>query len=357
MPPAQNVFFKILSNLNQGGPNHLAGESQTCWPDTLPVLYPANTLDPCQVVISSRYHLVQVRQNLKKYRVAPQWGMRVVCKKPLRRLVVRIVDQWCLPSWREMPVITRQIGLRHDRKSIDKNQKKKKWCRPHTAFFTWIASFAKPTNDHVTDVFSFRFFLGRSVQATSWWKTPELTLTSCFSTSAQTSLKRSSERLLLFELSSSLSRIDDVFVTFGGKEKQQPAHCTETQRRRFIHTVAYDRAHTDGVSSQGRRYLELPRSVDCALAPRFLEPMHVYIHFQAYWACLVVIETNENPVQRHGMALRTLLGDRPRRKDDGSKRFFFFFAIAALPGAKVRTEGVHSLCFLSFSWFLSLTKP
>ena len=50
------------------------------------------------------------------------------------------------------------------------------------------------------------------------------------------------------------------------------------------------------VPSQGRRHLELCRSVDCALASRFLEPMHVYIHFQAYWACLVVIETNEKSV-------------------------------------------------------------
>ena len=84
---------------------------------------------------------------------------------------------------------------------------------------------------------SFRlvFLLGKSVRATSWRKTPKLALTSCFSVSAQTSLKRYSERLLLFELSSSLSRIDDIIVNFGEKMRQ-PAHCTETQRRLFTFT-------------------------------------------------------------------------------------------------------------------------
>ena len=43
-------------------------------------------------------------------------------------------------------------------------------------------------------------------------KTPKLILTSGFS------LKRYSERPLLFELSSSLSQIDDVFINFGGKK-------------------------------------------------------------------------------------------------------------------------------------------
>ena len=59
------------------------------------------------------------------------------------------------------------------------------------------------------------------------------------------------------------------------------------------------RSRSYSVPSQGRRHLELCRSVDCALAPRFLAPVHVYIHFQAHWACLVVIETNEKHVQRH----------------------------------------------------------
>ena len=52
-----------------------------------------------------------------------------------------------------------------------------------------------------------------------------------------------------------------------------------------LHTVAYDHSRTDSVPSQGRRHLELCRSVaavDCALAPRFLAPVHVYIHFQAH---------------------------------------------------------------------------
>ena len=98
----------------------------------------------------------------------------------------------------------------------------------HTAFFTWKASIAKLMNDHVTHVFSLGFFLERSVRSTSWRKTPKLTLTSCFSVRAQTSLKWYSERVL-FQLSSSLSRINDVFVNMG--KKQQLAHCTWTQRR------------------------------------------------------------------------------------------------------------------------------
>ena len=36
-PPTQNVFFEILSDLNQAVPNHLADES--------PVVYPANAFD------------------------------------------------------------------------------------------------------------------------------------------------------------------------------------------------------------------------------------------------------------------------------------------------------------------------
>ena len=56
-------------------------------------------------------------------------------------------------SWREMPVISRQISLRHDRTSFDKKSKKKNnGAGQHTVFFTWTwrASFAKLTNDHVS---------------------------------------------------------------------------------------------------------------------------------------------------------------------------------------------------------------
>ena len=52
-----------------------------------------------------------------------------------------------------------------------------------------------------------------------------------------------------------------------------------------------------------------------------------------------------------GMTLRTLLGDRRRRKDDGLKRFFFF-AVVAPQGPKLRTERVRSLCFLAFHGFV-----
>ena len=55
-------------------------------------------------------------------------------------------------TWREMPVISRQIGLRHDRTSFDKKNPKKNGAGQHTAFFTWTwrASFAKLTNDHLS---------------------------------------------------------------------------------------------------------------------------------------------------------------------------------------------------------------
>ena len=39
-------------------------------------------------------------------------------------------------TWREMPVISRQIGLRHDRTSFDKKNPKKNGAGQHTAFFT-----------------------------------------------------------------------------------------------------------------------------------------------------------------------------------------------------------------------------
>ena len=50
----------------------------------------------------------------------------------------------------------------------------------------------------------------------------------------------------------------------------------------------------------------------------FLAPVHVYIHFQAYWACLVVIETNEKPVQRHdasNIAWRSSKEERRRTQE------------------------------------------
>ena len=57
---------------------------------------------------------------------------------------------------REMPVISRQIGLCHDQRIIDKNQRHKIMVHANTAFFTWSstwcwrASLAKWTNDHAS---------------------------------------------------------------------------------------------------------------------------------------------------------------------------------------------------------------
>ena len=167
-----------------------------------------------------------------------------------------------------------------------------------------LESLVRQADERSCKLMSFRWdFWGRSVQAT-WRKLPRRVLTSCFSVSAQRSLKRHSERLLLFELSirSSLSRINYVFVNFDEKSNKKKKVTTRTlhwardaKTSFHLHTVAYDHARTDSVPLQGRRCLELCQSVDCAVAPRFLEAVHVYIHFRAYWACLVVIETNEKP--------------------------------------------------------------
>ena len=64
----------------------------------------------------------------------------------------------------------------------------------------------------------------------------KLELTGGFSVSAQTCLKRYSERLLLCKLSSSLSRIDNVYVNLGAKKKQESAFLHCTPRRLLILT-------------------------------------------------------------------------------------------------------------------------
>ena len=177
-----------------------------------------------------------------------------------------------------------------------RQKKPKKWHRPTHGFrfftWTWRASFAKLTNDHVSWCLFVQVFSREISPSHFVMKTPKLVLTSCFS------LKRYSERLLLFELSSSLSQIDDVFIDFRKRKVTTRTLHWDVKTSFHLQTAAYDHARTDSVPSQGRRHLELCRSLDCALplAPRFLAPVHVYIHFQAHWACLVVIQTNEKPV-------------------------------------------------------------
>ena len=151
-------------------------------------------------------------------------------------------------SWREMPVISRQIGLRHDRTSFDKKKSKKKnGAGQHMSVLHLnLKSLVRQAHERSSQLmsFRFRFFLGRAVWATSWRKTPKLVLTGCFSVSAQTSLKRYSERLLLFELSSSLSRIDDVFVNFREKKVTTRTLHWDAKTSFHLHTVAYDHART-----------------------------------------------------------------------------------------------------------------
>ena len=53
--------------------------------------------------------------------------------------------------WREMPVISRQIGLRHDRTSLDKKNPKKKMAQANTRLSSLEEPrSAKLTNDHVS---------------------------------------------------------------------------------------------------------------------------------------------------------------------------------------------------------------
>ena len=173
---------------------------------------------------------------------------------------------------------------------------KQKWRTPTLLFtWTWRASFTELTIDHVSWCLFVQVFLAKSVRDPSWRKTPKFVLTGCFFVCAQTSLKRYSERLLLFELSNSPARIDDVFVNFEEKKWNNP-HIALRRKDGVSSSHHSQRPRSYSVPTWGRRHLVLCRSVDCALASRFLAPVHVYIHFQAYWACLVVIETNEKPV-------------------------------------------------------------
>ena len=121
-----------------------------------------------------------------------------------------------------------------------------------------------------------------------------------------------------------------------------------------LHTVAYDHARTDSVPSQGRRHLELCRSVDCALAPRFLAPVHVY----PFSSLLSMLGSHRDQweacVQRHDasyIAWRSSKEERQRTQE------VLFLRRRGPQGPKVRTERVRSLCFLAFSWFLCLKKP
>ena len=256
-----------------------------------------------------------------------------------------------------MPVISRQIGLRHDRTSFDKKNPKKNGAGQHTAFFTWTwrASFAKLTNDHVSWCL---FVLVFSREISLHGPLHDEKLPNSYSLVAFPSVLKhlSSDTVKGCSSSSWVAAYLGSTTSLSTSEKKSNnPHIALRRKDVFSSSHRSLRSRSYSVPSQGRRDLELCRSVDCALASRFLAPVHVYIHFQAYWACLVVIETNESLCS--GMMLRTLLGDRHgRRKNDGRKRFFFF-AVAAPQGPKVRTERVCSLCFHAFSWFLCLTKP
>ena len=111
---------------------------------------------------------------------------RALPKLMLRSIGWRITMEMGIlrKSWREMPVISRQIGLRHDRTSIDKKKSKKKMAQANTRLRD-----EKLPNSYSPVVFP----------------------------SVLKHLKRYNERLLLFELSSSLSRIDNVLVNFRKK--------------------------------------------------------------------------------------------------------------------------------------------
>ena len=73
-------------------------------------------------------------------------------------------------TWREMPVIWRQIGLCHNGTSFHKKIPKKKTAQANTRLSSLELEVPRSPSSRTimeADVFSFRFFLGRSVQATS----------------------------------------------------------------------------------------------------------------------------------------------------------------------------------------------
>ena len=195
-------------------------------------------------------------------------------------------------TWREMSVISRQIGLRHDRTSFDKKIQKKKRRRPTHGFLHLnLKSLVRQAHERSWNLmyFRLRFFLAISVLATSWKKTRTERLKNFFSVIAQTSLKRYSERLLLFELSSSLSRIDDVFFKFG--EKSNNPHIALRRKDVFssLHRSLRPRSY--------RQFSFARTSSSRTLSICWLCFGCACIHtFSSYWACLVVIETIEKPV-------------------------------------------------------------
>ena len=66
-------------------------------------------------------------------------------------------------SWREMSVISRQIGLRHDRTSFDKKKSKtKKWRRP-THGFLRLKSLVRQADEPSCKLMSFRLGFSREI--------------------------------------------------------------------------------------------------------------------------------------------------------------------------------------------------
>ena len=68
-----------------------------------------------------------------------------------------------LLAWREMPVILRQISLRHDRMSFDKKIQKNKWRRPTHGFLHLnLKSLVRQAHERSCKLMSFRlgFFWG-----------------------------------------------------------------------------------------------------------------------------------------------------------------------------------------------------
>ena len=66
-------------------------------------------------------------------------------------------------TWREMPVISRQIGLRHDRTSFRQKNSKKKWRRPTHGFLHLnLKSLVRQAHERSSKLMSFRlgFFQG-----------------------------------------------------------------------------------------------------------------------------------------------------------------------------------------------------
>ena len=160
-----------------------------------------------------------------------------------------------------------------------KNQKKKKWRRPTHGFLHLnLKSLVRQADERSCKLRSFRlgFFQGDQSGPLHDEKLPNLYSPVVF----PSVLKHlSSDTVKGWSSSSWVAAYLGSTTSLSTSEKKKVTTFTlhwDAKTSFHLHTVAYDHARTNSVPSQGRRHLEFCRSVDCALAPRFLALVPVY---------------------------------------------------------------------------------